>query len=124
MANIQQITPVIHVPDFTAAMDFLTRVLGFRVVFQMSSYAYLEWEGAALRLLEAHHGVGASHQEARMTVYLDVADVDAMYGSLRERLATLPVGDVKGPVDQPWGQRELWVRMPDGHWMAFGQAIP
>jgi hypothetical protein len=42
---------------------------------------------------------------------------------LASGLATLPKGDVEPPTDQPWKQRELQVRLPDGQWLAFGQSM-
>ena len=35
----------------------------------------------------------------------------------------LPEGDVHGPADKPYRQRELLVLAPDGNLIAFGQAI-
>jgi len=42
---------------------------------------------------------------------------------LKPKLGTLPEGDVSGPMDQTYGQRELLVLAPDGNLIAFGQAI-
>ena len=39
MSNIFHVTPFLLVPDFEAALDFFTRVLGFSVPFQMVNYA-------------------------------------------------------------------------------------
>lgn len=57
-----------------------------------------------------------------MTVYVDMNDIDGLYASLKPRLDTLPAGDVDPPRDKPWKQREFMVRLPDGDWIAFGQA--
>jgi hypothetical protein len=57
-----------------------------------------------------------------MTIYIDVDDVDELYEELRAELETLPAADVQSPVEQTWHQREFYVRLPDGHWLAFGQA--
>jgi hypothetical protein len=35
----------------------------------------------------------------------------------------LPHGDVHGPVNKPYGQRELCILAPDGDLVVFGQAI-
>jgi hypothetical protein len=55
--------------------------------------------------------------------YIDVRDVGAVLDQIGDRLAKLPNGDVVGPVDQPYGQRELMIRAPDGNVLVFGQAI-
>jgi len=54
---------------------------------------------------------------------VDVRDVDALYAELKPKLDTLPNGDVHGPADKAYGQRELLVLAPDGNLIAFGQAI-
>ena len=124
MKQIYQVTPFVHVPDMAQALDFLTRVLRFELKYREANYAYLEWGDAALRLLEERGRPRAvPGDSARVTIYIDVRDVDALHVELRSELATLPAGDVVPPEDQPWSQRELLVRLPDGHWLAFGQAI-
>ena len=124
MSNIVHVTPFLLVPDLDAALDFFTRVLGFTVPFQMQNYAYLSLDTAGLRLLAERTARPVTREDARTTVYIDVRDVDALYAELQSRLATLAAEDVRPPVDQYWGMRELSVRMPDGHWLTFGQAIP
>jgi hypothetical protein len=103
------------------ALDLLTRVLRFEVKFATSGYAYLECEDAALRVLEEPGRRPPHDGAARMTVYIGVRDVDALYAELLPQLSTLPAGDVHAPIDQPWGQREFHVRLPDGHWLGYGQ---
>ena len=123
MKGILQTTPFLHVPDLAQALDRLTRVLGFEVKFSSSGYAYLQCGNAALRLLEEPGRKPPAQGAARMTVYIDVGDVDALYAELLPRLSTLPAGDFHAPIDQPWNQREFHVRLPDGHWLAYGHTI-
>jgi hypothetical protein len=52
-----------------------------------------------------------------------VRDVDQLYAELKPKLDTLPQGDVHGPVNQHYGQRELLVLAPDGNLIAFGHAL-
>ena len=61
--------------------------------------------------------------DSRFAYYVDVRDVDALYAELKPKLDTLPNGDVHGPADKAYGQRELLVLAPDGNLIAFGQAI-
>jgi hypothetical protein len=42
---------------------------------------------------------------------------------MKPKLATLPTRDVYGPVNQPYGPRELLVLAPDGNLMDFAPAI-
>lgn len=121
--TLYQITPFLHVPNLEGALDRLTRILRFEVKFRMTDYAYLEWGPAGLRVLEERGRAPLAPGHARMIVYVDVADVDALYEALRPGLLTLPPGDFEPPKDMSWDQRELHVRLPDGHWIAFGQPV-
>ncbi len=123
MSNIVHVTPFLLVPDLDAALDFFTRVLRFAVPFRMENYAYLALDAAGLRLLAERTATPVAREHARTTVYIDVHDVDALYAELQARLATLPTEDVQPPVNQDYGMRELSVRMPDGHWLTFGQPV-
>jgi catechol 2,3-dioxygenase-like lactoylglutathione lyase family enzyme len=123
VANLLQATPFLHVPDLAQALDLFARVLRFEIKYRLSNYAYLEREGAAIRLLEEPGRSLHLENRARVTVYIDVADVDALYSELAGELSKLPEGDVEPPIDQSWNQRELQVRLPDGQWLTFGQPM-
>ena len=123
MANILQVTPFMLVPDIESAVAFMTDVLGFRVDFRMSDYAYVSREGAGLRLLQEGPGNPFQPGTRRFAYYFDCRDVDALYEELKPKLDSLPDGDVHGPADKPYGQRELLVLAPDGNLIAFGQSI-
>jgi catechol 2,3-dioxygenase-like lactoylglutathione lyase family enzyme len=123
MANILQITPFMHVTDLEKALAFFNDILGFRTIYRQPGYAYVDRDGAGIRIMENDHIDGAPPGNRRFAYYLDVRDVDAMYAELKPKLDTLPVGDVHGPADKPYGQRELLVLAPDGNLIAFGQAI-
>lgn len=122
-ANTLQITPFMHVAELDAALAFLTETLGFAVLVEGGGYAYLEREGAGLRVLQ--HGdpaeLGKSH--GGFAYYIDVRSLDTVLEQLGSKLERLPAGVVHGPVDQPYGQRELMIRAPDGNLIVFGQAI-
>jgi catechol 2,3-dioxygenase-like lactoylglutathione lyase family enzyme len=121
--NFLQITPFMHVPDIGAAIGFFEDVLGFTATFRMTDYAYVEREGAGIRIFQNHGADGAPPGNRRFAYYVDVRDVDALYAELKPRLDALPKGDVHGPADKPYHQRELLVLAPDGNLIAFGQAI-
>jgi len=123
MANIIQVTPFMLVPDLGAALDFMTSVLGFGVEVRMRDYAYVSREGAGLRILEAGPGNPFQPGTRRFAYYFDCRDVDALYSELKPKLDGLPSGDVHGPADKPYNQRELLVLAPDGNLIAYGQAI-
>lgn len=121
--NIVQVTPFMHVPDLEAALAFMTGALGFVVDFRMANYAYVSRDGAGLRMMEAGPGDPFRPGTRRFAYYFDCRDVDALYAQLKPKLDELPDGDVHGPADKPYNQRELLVLAPDGNLIAFGQAI-
>jgi len=123
MTNFIQITPFMHVPDIDAALAFFGDLLGFEILFRMDDYAYVEREGAGIRILQNRGNDGAPPGNRRFAYYVDVRDVDALYAELKPKLDALPPADVHGPADKPYNQRELLVLAPDGNLIAFGQAI-
>lgn len=123
MGQFIQVTPFMHVPDIDAAVAFIVDTLGFDLVVRFADYAYVEREGCGVRLRENQGDDGAPPGNRRFAYYFDVRDVDALYAELKPRLDALPSGDVHGPADKSYGQRELLVRAPDGNLIAFGAAI-
>ena len=123
MANLYRITPFMHVPEIDAAVRFFTDVLGFSCAFRQGSYAYVHREAAAFRLVENAGDDGAPPGNRRCCYYIDVADVDLLAEELKPHVPHLNDGDVHGPVDQIYGQRELMVVAPDGNLIVFGQDI-
>lgn len=123
MNQFQQVTPFLHIDDLQKALDFFTGILGFRVLFRQANYAYVHRETVGFRLLAAE-ACELPTPMRRFAHYIDVRDVDELYAELKPKLDTLPPGDVHGPADKPYGQRELLVLGPDGELIAFGMAIP
>lgn len=121
-ALVRQITPFMHVADLARAVEFLTEIIGFEVLFSMPGYAYLQLGSAGLRVLESEEG-SAPGGSRGFRYYIDVTDVDAIHAALREKLAALPSRDVVGPIDQNYGQRELIILAPDGDCLVFGAPI-
>ncbi len=112
-----------HVPDIAAAVKFFTDMLGFRVYIHASDYAYVQRETAGFRLLQNRGNDGAPPGNRRFAYYIDVNDLEQVYEELRPKFDALPKGDVYGPVDQEYGQRELMIVAPDGNLLVFGQTI-
>jgi catechol 2,3-dioxygenase-like lactoylglutathione lyase family enzyme len=65
-------------------------------------------------LLSAHGG----RPGATINLYLSVDDL----GAERSRLARAKV-EFEGPVDKPYGMREVSFRDPDGYWWTLGEKI-
>jgi len=123
LSNFIQITPFMHVPDIARALTFFTETLGFKVLLRFENYAYVHRETVGFRLLEEKGPDGAPPGNRRFAYYIDVHDLDLLYAELKPKLDLLPKGDVYGPVNQSYGQRELLVLAPDGNLIAFGQEI-
>jgi len=123
VANLYRITPFMHVPDFEKALWFFTEVMGFELYFRTPNYAYVRREQAAFRILENQGEHGAPPGNRRYCYYVDVEDVDALAAELTPKAHLLNDGDIYGPVDQMYGQRELMVVAPDGNLLVFGQDI-
>ena len=121
--NIIQTTPFMHVPDLEAALKFMTGTLGFGIGYREANYAYVSRDGAGLRMMEAGPGDPFQPGTRRFAYYFDCRDVDGLYAELKPKLDALPPGDVHGPADKPYRQRELLVLAPDGNLIAFGQAM-
>jgi catechol 2,3-dioxygenase-like lactoylglutathione lyase family enzyme len=112
-----------HVHDIEKALIFFNDILGFKTLLRQDNYAYVHRETTGFRILEQHGADGAPPGNRRFAYYIDVRNVDELHAELKPKLDTLPQGDVYGPVNQSYGQRELLVLAPDGNLIAFGQAI-
>jgi catechol 2,3-dioxygenase-like lactoylglutathione lyase family enzyme len=123
LPNFIQVTPFVTVRDLEGALTFFTEILGFRIEFRSANYAYIHRETVGFRLMEGTGEDAAPPGTRRFAYYIDVHDVDQLYAELKPKLDTLPKGDVYGPVDQTWNQRELIILAPDGNLISFGQAI-
>lgn len=121
--NFIQITPVMWVPDLDAALFFFTDLLGFRVLVNGGGYAYVDREGVGVRIMDRTIYADVAPGDRRFAHYIDVRNVDALYAELKPKLDGLPPGEVHGPANKPYGQRELCVLAPDGDLVVFGQAI-
>jgi catechol 2,3-dioxygenase-like lactoylglutathione lyase family enzyme len=121
--NFLQITPIMHAPDLEAALRFFNDTLGFRTLHRENGYAYVHRETAGVRILQNFGDDGAPPGNRRFAYYVDVRNVDALYAELKPKLDLLPAGDVHGPADKPYKQRELAILAPDGNLFVFGHAI-
>ncbi len=125
MRNIVQTTQFMHIPiaEFDAAVEFFREVLGFNEHRHVRDYAYLERDGCGIRIWGRENAADAPRGVRNFRYYFDVRDVDALYAELKPKLDKLPKGDVHGPADKPYHERELLVLAPDGDLVCFGQRL-
>jgi catechol 2,3-dioxygenase-like lactoylglutathione lyase family enzyme len=121
--NFIQVTPFMIVEDIEKALAFFVDILDFEVQLRFPDYAYVQREAAGFRIWEQKGKDAAPPVTRRFAYYIDVHDVDRLYAELKPKLDLLPKGDVHGPADKPYGQRELLLLAPDGNLLAFGHAI-
>lgn len=125
MRNLVQTTPFMHVPlaELEDAVRFFEEVLGFSPHMKMHNYAYLERDGCGIRIWGREDAAEAPRGVRNFRYYFDVRDVDALYEELKPKLDALPKGDVHGPEDKMYHQRELLILAPDGDLVCFGQRL-
>ena len=125
MGNFLQITPFMQVADVAAAVSFFVDVLGFEARVLGPTYAYVQRETVGLRIMQASTSPGEEQPPGTRAFryYIDVENVDELYAEMKSRIDTLWKGQVYGPRDQPYGQREFMVIAPDGDLVVFGQSI-
>jgi catechol 2,3-dioxygenase-like lactoylglutathione lyase family enzyme len=102
---------------------FFEDVLGFSPHMRVHNYAYMEREGCGIRIWGREEAAEAPRGVRNFRYYFDVRDVDALYEELKPKLDKLPKGDVHGPADKPYHERELLILAPDGDLVCFGQRL-
>lgn len=116
---------VLLVRDVARSVAYYRDALGFEArawEVNPEHYGYASRDGVHFHFAR-FEGARArpNHAEAppdMFDAYVWVDDVAALHEELRGRGAEL----LHGPVDQPYGHRELRVRDPDGYIVAFGTA--
>jgi len=121
--NFIQVTPFMIVDDLERALAFFVDLLDFEVQYRVHDYAYVQRETAGFRIWQQTGKDAAPAGTRRFAYYIDVHDVDRLYAELKPKLDLFPPGDVHGPEDKHYGQRELLILAPDGNLLAFGHAI-
>lgn len=119
--NFVQVTPFLGAKNLDVTIAFYRDLLGFGLFVSGGGYAYLERERVGLRLLDIEEGQAIP--ERVVHIYIDVRDADTLFAQMSEAIETLPPERFGAPKDQPYGQREFWVRDPNGHLITFGQGI-
>ena len=118
--NFIQATPFLTARSIEKSVAFYRDRLGFMPFVEDRTYAYLGRGEAGIRLLVHSPEDGPF---AAGTGYIDVRDVESIVQEHSTSWTDLPEGTIRGPIDQGYNQRELFVRDPDSNLIIFGQGI-
>jgi len=112
--------PVLHVRSSQAADEFYCGKLGFQQEFAYRPFEGTDpcYMGLTRDRAELHVSSFSGDSVAGAAVYLLVDDVNALHEELRGKVAI-----DTGPVDQSWGNREMYVKDPDGNSIRFTQPL-
>jgi catechol 2,3-dioxygenase-like lactoylglutathione lyase family enzyme len=117
---LESAIPVLHVASSVAAEHFYCGLLGFRLEAAnrpdpaRPDPCYMSVSRGGVRLhLSSFAGDGVSGG----VVYVAVRDVDALHAEFRARGVPIDTG----PVDQTWGNREMYVKDADRNSLRFVQ---
>lgn len=119
MPIVRTIEPRLHVEDLARAIDFYTRVLGFRAdaVFPDESpvFAMLSRDGICIQM-GGPEGRRESTDRSTCTLWIDVADVVGMHKEIAAQAAI-----EWGPEVYFYGRREFGFRDPDGNLLVMSE---
>lgn len=108
--------PVLNVTNFTDAIDFYTRVLGFEKVFEIGEYS-----GLALGGIEIHvNGELDEWSSLPTSARINVHGIDAYHEKVRALGSIKPDEPLQ---DMPFGVRQFSILDPAGNRITFCEAI-
>ena len=109
--------PVLHVSSSAAAEEFYCARLGFRQEFAYRPFGGLDpcYMGLVRDDARLHVSSFSGDAVAGGVAFLLVDDVDALHEELRRKNVKIALA----PTDQSWGNREMYVRDPDGNSIRF-----
>jgi catechol 2,3-dioxygenase-like lactoylglutathione lyase family enzyme len=103
---------VLAVHDLEASADWYVRVLGATAFMPAPGWVFCGAGGVTFMLGRCPDALPASDiGDHSYVAYLRVDDVDAFHA----RAVAAGAEIRKPPTDEPWGQREMALRHPEGH---------
>jgi catechol 2,3-dioxygenase-like lactoylglutathione lyase family enzyme len=109
--------PVLHVSSSAAAEEFYCNRLGFRREFAYRPFGGLDpcYMGVARDDAQFHLSSFSGDGVSGAVVYLLVDDLDGLHEELLGKKVRIDTG----PIDQDWGNREMYVKDADGNSIRF-----
>ena len=117
---IPSATPMLHVPDVQAAVDWYA-ALGFEIIDVGQEDGAAVWAHLAFghsRLMFNCGGQPSQADRREVDLYLRVDDVDDRHDRLANHVEV-----IEPPHDTFYGMREFIIRDLNRFWITFGQAI-
>jgi catechol 2,3-dioxygenase-like lactoylglutathione lyase family enzyme len=113
--------PVLHVSSSAAAEDFYCKSLGFHQDFAYRPFGGVDpcYMGFSRDQARFHASSFPGDGGPRGVIYMLVDDVDSIHAELAAKEIEIDTG----PVNQDWGNREMYVKDPDGNSIRFTQEL-
>jgi Domain of unknown function (DUF3471) len=116
----KRVTPMIHVPDVRATVDWY-KSIGFDVVATYGdgtgeNYIFAIVSFGETRVMFNTDGEPSDKHRREVDLYVYTDNVDELYETLKDR-----VDVIDAPCDRFYGMRELIIRDLNRFWITFGQ---
>lgn len=111
-AVILSTIPVLASLDLDESLEFYARGLGFAKNLRTDNYLIMSRDGAELHFWLCNE----RHIAENTSCYVRTGSIQALYDEFSARGV-----QVKPPVTQPWGMKELYVFDPHGNLLKFGE---
>jgi catechol 2,3-dioxygenase-like lactoylglutathione lyase family enzyme len=117
MTRFAMAIPVFHVTSAAAAEEFYCGRLGFRREFAYSPFEKPDpcYMGVVRGEAWLHLSSFPGDSGPQATAFVIVDKVDTLHAELIGRQVAIDMP----PTDQDWGNREMYVRDPDGNKLSF-----
>ena len=110
------VVPILSVRDIQASFEYYVAKLQFEKRWDWGDPATFGCVALGSAEIFFCQG-GQGHAGTWMSIFID--DIDDYYSHINQLGADIVVG----PVDEPWGMREIHVRDPDGHILRVGTGL-
>ena len=114
----QNVTPMIHVPDIRAAVEWYGAI-GFSLLDTAEEDGRMTWASMAFgagRMMFNIEGRPSDQWRREVDLYVETSEIDALYEKLKDR-----VDVVEAPHDTFYGMREFIIRDLNRFWITFGE---
>ena len=116
----QRVTPMIHVPDVSATIDWY-KSIGFTVTATSDDDGRTDWATLSLgdsQIMFNAGGEPATRERRDLDLYVQTDDADELYQSFKDQV------EVRQTIhDTFYGMREFTIRDINGFWITFGQPV-